>query len=270
MKRHIFVVFAVICLALPSVGHALEGLPGSTWGDLHWEIPDSGDSNVILEGWIRQGIAWKKWRSGTASFQLNTYLTARYKWDSEGLDWNNYLGPGAGVAIEMYRPDGPLFSWGVEHIYQMNYRSSDQEPKTALFMNWYHWWDMGSGGYPGSTWGDLRWEIPNTGATNVILDGWIRQGIVWKRWEDGRTNFILNPYLKVRYKLDSEGLDWNNYVGPGAGLAIDMESPEGPLVSWGIEYSWEKNLQSGSDANRVELYMRWYAWWGLMRKEPVK
>ncbi|NJD55318.1 MAG: hypothetical protein FIA94_02815 [Nitrospirae bacterium] len=267
MKRYIIVLLIVACFVLPSFAHAIESLPGSTWGDLHAEFPDSGGSNAILEGWIRQGIGWKKWEKGSTSFLLNTYLTARYKWDSEGLDWNNYIGPGFGAAIEMSNPHGPLVSWGAEYIHEYDYRSNDENPYTALYMNWYHWWDLEGTKYPGSTWGDLRYEIPNGGDSNLILEGWIRQGITWKRWErEGRT-YILNPYLKVKYKWDSEGLDWNNYISPGAGVALDMESPKGPLLSWGVEYSWENDFRSGDDVHKVEVFMRWYAWWDLKHKE---
>jgi hypothetical protein len=266
MKRCIILLFSIVCLTLPSVVHAIEGYPGSAWGDLHWEDSDSGNSNAILEGWVRQGISWKKWQKEKASFQLTTYITTRYKWDSEGFDWNNYIKPGAGVAVEMYNPSGPLVSWGAEHLYEINYRSGDNEGKTELYMNWYHWWDIHKKGYPGSTWGDLRWEIPNSGDDNVILDGWIRQGVTVKNWAQGNNTFLLDPYVKIHYKGDSEGLDWNNYIRPGVGIALDMENAKGPLMSWGIEYSWEKNLQTGDDAHRVEVYMRWYAWWDLKHK----
>lgn len=272
MNRHRIIFFSIVifsfivCITFPSVAYAVDGFPGSTWGELSWEIPDRGKNDAILEGWLRQGIAWKTWRKETSSFQLNTYLTVRYKWDSEELDWNNYIGPGAGVAIDMYRPNGPLVSWGLEHTYQMNYRSGDKDPRSALFMNWFHWWDIQKKGYPGAAWGDLRWDVPNTGKSNVILGGWLRQGITLKHWEKTPNIFTLNPYARVRYKWDSQGLDWNNYVGPGAGISLDMDSDKGPLTSWGVEYNWEKNFQTGDDSYKVILYMRWYAWWDIKKK----
>jgi hypothetical protein len=265
MKRLVVIFLSIVWLALPPAAPAIEGLPGSTWGEFHEELPHPGDSDAIFEGWIRQGVAWKRWERGRKSFLLNTYLTARYKWDSRGFEWNNYLGPGVGVSVDMYAPGGPSISWGVEHIYEMDYRSANSQPYTALFTNWYHWWDLREKNYPGSTWGDLRWQVPNSGSGNVILDSWIRQGIVLKRWERGRNTFVLDPFLRLRFKCDSEGLDWNNYVGPGAGIAVDMDSAKGPVMSWGIEYGWEKNLRSGGDIHRVNIFMRWYAWWDLKK-----
>ena len=270
MKRHIIFFLVVVQLLMPSVGRAIEGLPGSSWGELYGESTSNGYANAILNGWIRQGVAWKKWQKGSATLQLNTYITARYKWDSEGFDWNNYLGPGAGVALEMYRQNGPVASWGVEHIYQINYRSADNAPYTASFKDWSHWWDISNRQYPGQTWGAIRWEIPNSGDSNVTFEGWFRQGVVWKQWTYNNSSCLLDPYVKVRFKVDSEGLDWNNYIAPGIGIAIDRENPKGPSLSWGIEYSWEKNLSSGSDAHKVELYMRWYAWWDLMQQKTGK
>jgi hypothetical protein len=269
MKQQITIAFLVFCLALPSSVRALEGLPGSTWGDFHWELPDDGRDNLILEGWVRQGMAWKKWQKNTASLLLTTYITARYKWDSRGYDWNNYLGPGIGTALELYNPEGPLLSWGVEHIYQMNYRSGGEDPYTALYMNWYDWWGFTSKEYPGSTWGDLRWEIPNSGSDNLILEGWVKQGKELSRWKKGGNDFILNPFVKVRFKWDSESLDWNNYIAPGAGISVDMESEKGPLISYGTEYVWEKRFRSGDDVHRIDFFVRWYAWWDLAKKEAI-
>jgi hypothetical protein len=266
MKRLILFFLIAVCLGFPSVAPAIEGFPGSTWGELYQEFPHPGASDAVLQGWIRQGVGWKRWKTGETSFLLDTYVTARYAWDSRGFTWYNYLGPGVGVSLDMYSPTGPLISWGAEHIYEMDYRAASPAPYTALFTNWYHWWDLKKNKYPGSTWGDLRWEIPNTGYSDVILDGWIRQGVVLKRWESGRNTFVLNPFLRVRYKWDSRGYEWNNYVGPGAGIAVDMESAKGPYLSWGVEYGWEKNLHSGDDIHRVEIFMRWYAWWDLKKK----
>jgi hypothetical protein len=109
MKRYIAVIFAIICLALPSVGQALEGLPGSTWGDLHWEIPDSGDSNVILEGWVRQGIAWKS--EADSQFWLGT--TSPRVTSGTAKAWLEQL-PRTRARCRMYS-GRPRF-WGVEHI----------------------------------------------------------------------------------------------------------------------------------------------------------
>jgi len=266
MRRTVAAVLAAACAASPPAALAIEGLPGSTWGDLHLDVPSSGSADLILEGWIRQGVAWARWGAGETDFLLQTYATLRYKWDSEGLDWNNYLGPGAGLALDLRAPGGPLVSWGVEYVHQWNDRSGGSQPYTAPFMNWYHWWEIRQRDWPGSTWGDLRWQIPNSGPSNLILQGWIRQGWVMSWWELGSQTFLLGPYLRLRYNVDSEGLSWNNTLGPGVGLAVDMDRPRGPLLSCGVEYSWEKALRAAGGVHRATVFVRWYAWWDLLGK----
>lgn len=268
MKKLVIFLISIVCLYLPSAVHAVEGLPGATWGNLYWEVPKDGENNVILEGWIRQGIAWNKWQALTTNFQLTTYLTGRYKWDQQDFDWNNYLSPGAGISIDISRPDGPLASVGLEYLYQMNYRSGFKEGKTALFMNWFHWWDFDVKKYPGSIWGDLRWEIPNTGISDAILQTWIRQGIVITRWDYGNTNFLLNPYLKISYKGDTQSLSWNNSFGPAVGISLDIENAKGALVSLGAEYTWETNIRTGEHPQRLNVFLTWNFWWDILQKRP--
>jgi hypothetical protein len=261
--------FAAAALAAASLGGpatAVEGFPGSTWGDLYWEVPRPGDDDTILEGWIRQGVAWRRWKAGQASFTLQSYGTLRYKWDSLAQGWNSYLGPGAGVALDFAAPGLPLVSAGIEYVHQWNYRSTGPAPYTAPFLDWYHWWDLRADSWPGSTWGALRWEIPNSGPGNLFLQGWVRQGAVVARWKPEPVSLVLAPYLRVHYKIDTLGLAWNNAVGPGAGIALDMEGVTGLQLSWGVEYGWEKNLWATGGVHRLDLVMRWYAWWDLGRR----
>jgi len=142
MKRNIIFLISIICLWLPSAVHAVEGLPGSAWGNIYWEVPKNGDNNLILEGWVRQGVAWEKWQKDTTSFQLTTYLTARYKWDSEKLDWNNYFGSAVGIALDMESAQGTLLSWGIEYVWENNIRTGDHTQRINVFMIWYFWWDL--------------------------------------------------------------------------------------------------------------------------------
>lgn len=268
MKRYLILLLTVVWLALPSSAPAIEGLPGSTWGNIYEEFPHPGGNDTILNGWVRQGVAWKRWdMGGDTTLVLDTYATVRYYWDSRGFDWFNDFGPGGGVSLDLSAPSGPSISGGAEYIYQMNYTSGTQQPYTNLFLNWYHWWDIRENNFPGSTWGDLLWKIPtHHGENDVLLEGWIKQGIVLKRWQAGSQTFVLDPYVTARYRYDSLGLDWNNYIGPGGGIALEMESSNGPLLSWGVEYDYQKNISGGSNVNRIEAYMRWYAWWDLKKK----
>jgi hypothetical protein len=241
----------------------VEGLPGSTWGNLHLDLPSPGTTDLVLEGWARQGVAWARWEAGRSQLLLQTYATLRYKWDSEGLDWNDYLGPGVGLSLDLRAPGGQQVSAGLEYVRQWNFRAGTRRPYLAPFLGWYHWWELGQGAWPGSTWGELRWQLPDTGRSNLILQGWLDQGLVLARWQGAAQTVLLTPYLRLRYGVDAEGLDWNNYLGPGVGLALALERPRWPLLSWGVEYAWEQNLRSADGVHRLSLFMRWYAWWNL-------
>jgi hypothetical protein len=254
---------AAASLGVPGAAPAVEGFPGSTWGDFYWEIPSPGESDAVLEGWIRQGVAWKRWPAGKARLVLQTYATLRYKWDSLGQDWNNYLGPGLGVAVDLTAPRFPLVTAGVEYVHQWNTRSEVAAPYTAPFLDWFHWWDVAKGDWPGTTWGSLRWEIPGSGPDNLVLLGWARQGLVLHRWKAQALAYVLSPYVRVRYGLDTLGLDWNNFAGPGIGLALDVDGLRGFQPAAGIEYAWEKNLTSPGGVHRLDLVVRWYGWWDL-------
>jgi hypothetical protein len=257
---------AAACLAPPTSTSAVVGFPGSSWGNFYQEFSRPGVNEAILQGWIRQGVAWGRWQAGDVRFVLQTYGTFRYWWDGLADSWNNYLAPGAGVAVDFTAPNLPLATAGVEYVYQWSYRSGVSEPYWAPFLNWYHWWDIRENNWPGSTWGDLRWEIPDTGPTDLVLMGWVRQGVVIHRWRPDPLTFLLSPYLLFRYSLDTLGPDYNNYAGPGAGIAVDMDGVRGLQPSWAIEYAWEKNLRSQGGVQRLDLVLRWYTSWDLAKR----
>jgi hypothetical protein len=141
MKRHAFGIALVLlsCLVLCSGNaQAIVGFRGSTWGDLRAEMPKVGDSNLILNGWIKQGVDWTKWGNVT----LNTYATLRYQADTEGLDYNNSVGPGLGISLEAYSPRGVVAALGVEYIWDRYTTFDESAQKFVVYANWYGWWDL--------------------------------------------------------------------------------------------------------------------------------
>ena len=146
MKRRAFgIAIALLCLVLLSgSAFAIVGFRGSTWGDLRGELPQEGDGNLLLNGWIKQGVDWAKWGNVT----LNTYATLRYQADTEGLDWNNSVGPGLGVSLEVYSPRGAVAAVGVEYIWDRYLGLDDvsafdkDAQKVVIYVNWYGWWDL--------------------------------------------------------------------------------------------------------------------------------
>lgn len=146
MKRHVFgIALVLLCLALCSgSAFAIVGFRGSTWGDLRGEMPNEGENNLLLNGWIKQGVDWMKWGNVT----LNTYATLRYQADTEGYDWNNLVGPGVGISLEAFSPRGITGSVGVEYIWD-RYLGVDEASafdvnahKIVIYVNWYGWWDL--------------------------------------------------------------------------------------------------------------------------------
>jgi hypothetical protein len=258
---------AALAAALLAIAPAAAlDLPGSTWGDVYWELPRPGEDDLVLEGWARQGIAWWRGPAGPLRLQLQTYATVRYKWDSLGLEWNNYLGPGLGAALDLGLPSLGVATVGVEYVHQWSTRSGVSAPYWAPFLDWYGSWDVAEGHWPGASWGDLRWELPESGPDDLVLEGWVRQGRELHRWRRAPYAWVLSAYARVRFKLDSRGLDWNNYAGPGAGLAVDLDGLPGLQPALGLEYAWEKNLASAGATQRIDLVLRWYAWWDLRRR----
>jgi hypothetical protein len=146
MKRHAFgVALVLLCLSLCSgSAFAIVGFRGSTWGDLRGELPKEGDSNLLLKGWVKQGVDWTKWGNVT----LNTYATLRYQADTEGFDWNNSVGPGLGISLEAYSPHGVVASLGIEYIWdrylglEAGSPLDEMEQKVVFYVNWYGWWDL--------------------------------------------------------------------------------------------------------------------------------
>jgi hypothetical protein len=140
MKRNARVLAStLLCLAmLAGSARAIEGLRGQTWGEMRQEIPKDGDSNLLLQGWVRQGVDWAKWDGLT----LNTYATLRYHADSRKLDFNNSIGPGLGISLEAYSPKGAVGALGVEYIWDRFFEAEYTDQKVVIYMNWYAWWDL--------------------------------------------------------------------------------------------------------------------------------
>jgi hypothetical protein len=118
----------------------IEGLRGASWGELSYEIPKEGTENLVLDGWIKQGIDWAKW--GNTS--LNTYAKLRFKWDTEGYDWNNLMGPALGVSLDTFVPSGLSGSLGAEYVWEQRMLDENRfiDQKVVIYVNWYGWWDL--------------------------------------------------------------------------------------------------------------------------------
>jgi hypothetical protein len=134
---------AIALLMVPALSReslAIEGLRGATWGELDYEIPKEGNENLVLDGWIKQGVDWVKW--GDTS--VNTYAKLRFKWDTEGYDWNNLIGPTVGISLDTFVPAGLSLSVGFEYSWEnrLNDDINVLDQKAIAYVNWYGWWDL--------------------------------------------------------------------------------------------------------------------------------
>ena len=139
--KQLFLSAMIICMVLYAVqARAIEGFPGKTWGEFSRDFPldQRTINNSLLQGWIEQGIYWCSWND----IKLNTYGNLRYNWDEKGLDWNNTVGPGVGIALEKFFPTGAFIRGGVEYDYDKLYRSGTTNQKAVIYVTWYSWWDL--------------------------------------------------------------------------------------------------------------------------------
>ncbi|MHC1698490.1 MAG: hypothetical protein AB9919_10615 [Geobacteraceae bacterium] len=145
MKTRDTLIISLIVLAatvfVTPLAQAIEGYPGSSWGELRQDFPLNNNdvsNNLFLQGWVEQGIDWKRW----GNFYLNTYATLRYKWDSRALDYNNSIGPGAGIGISYLSPKGDNIKLGCEYIYDQYFKNGDTDQKVVLYLRWFTYWNL--------------------------------------------------------------------------------------------------------------------------------
>lgn len=138
-KRAFLLSLLAVCfLGMPSVAHSIVGLRGATWGDLRYEVPEELSENLILQGWVKQGVDWMQWGKAT----LNTYVALRYRLDTQGYDWNNTIGPAVGVSLDLYTSKGLSGTAGAEYIWDRYTESDRSDNKLAIYIGWYGWWDL--------------------------------------------------------------------------------------------------------------------------------
>lgn len=110
-------------------------------------------------------------------------------------------------------------------------------------------------GYSGASWGEMRHE-GGEGSSNTLLYGWIDQGVDW--WE--LYGMKVSTYGVLRYSLDTEALEWNNFLAPGVGLAVRKGA-----MKIGAEVYQQRFLKSDTTENKAILYINWWKGWDLRR-----
>ncbi len=126
-----FIVF-FIGTSVPDVSMGIEGLSGSTWGQLTYESGDSL-SGPSAQGYIKQGIDWVN----INSYTLNTFGSLNYRFRTDNNDYYNAYGPALGMEIKK----GP-FNIGVQYFWESFNELHKSNNQLQVFVNWWHGWDL--------------------------------------------------------------------------------------------------------------------------------
>ncbi len=253
----------LLCCSLSLIAtpaRAIEGLPGSTWGNVgdsfHGTAPSVGTYGM---GWVNQGIDWVTLPGGLV---LNTYAEYRYRARAQKKEYYDAWGPAVGVefkvlyfrlGMDYYWQKFPYWPGGVE-------RSNNRE----YYLTGYYTWDVNklSGlstshvvGFPGAIWFNLTYDAK--GLTGSGAMGWIRQGIDWTTLPGG---IVFDTFAEYRYRSRTKQYQYYDAQGPAAGIEF-RKSP----ISVGLDYYWETDPSLPGRFGYYELYLTWYIDWDLMK-----
>jgi hypothetical protein len=120
-------------------------------------------------------------------------------------------------------------------------------------------------GYPGSTWGSLRYPnaAPEEERENLLAEGALEQGVDWA--EVGPRMF-LNTFASLRYSVDSEKLDFNNKLEPGVGVKLRLLLGDWAQAEVGVKYVVEYRFESDRRGDTAIIFLNWGGWWDLKRR----
>lgn len=110
----------------------IEGLSGSTWGELTYESGDTF-SGPTAQGYFRQGIDWVSIKQ----YKLDTFAALHYRFRTDNSDYYNTFGPALGVEIKK----GPV-NVGVQYYWERFTELQRSNNQLQFFMSWWHGWDL--------------------------------------------------------------------------------------------------------------------------------
>lgn len=121
-----------MALARPVAVAAIEGLPGSTWGQLTHDVDELTGSSAM--GYINQGVDWV---TLPGAITLNTYAEFRYRFREENNDFFNSYGPAVGVELRKH-----VFKLGLDYYWERFPEVTETSNKLQYYLNWYYGWDL--------------------------------------------------------------------------------------------------------------------------------
>jgi len=110
----------------------IQGLPGSTWGQTHYE--GEGLTGPGALGWVNQGIDWTTLPGGVV---FNTYAEYRFRLRTENKEFYNGYGPVLGLEFKK-----SIFSLGVDYYWERFPELSENSNRLQYYLTWYYSWDL--------------------------------------------------------------------------------------------------------------------------------
>jgi len=130
--RWFFVVFLLIGTLIPDVSMGIEGLSGSSWGELTYESGDSL-SGPSAQGYIKQGVDWIT----IHHYQLDTFAALHYRFRTDNSDYYNAFGPALGMELKK----GPV-NIGVQYYWERFTELHRSNNQLQVFVRWWYGWDL--------------------------------------------------------------------------------------------------------------------------------
>ncbi len=245
----------LLVLLLPSRGLAIEGLPGSTWGEASHDVDSLVGSGAM--GYVNQGVDWIVLPGGVA---FNTYAEFRYRLRSRNNDFYNAYGPLVGAELRKW-----IFKAGVDYIWERFPNLSETDNKFQYYLRWYDAWDLKNAvptlktlpvaGLSGSIWGELSHDVDSLVGNGAI--GYLNQRVDWIVLPG---HITLNTFAEFRYRLRSRNNDFYNAYGPAIGVELRQS-----VFRLGADYFWERYPGLNETDSKVQFYLTWFVDWDLMR-----
>lgn len=254
------ILLCVCIFFLSTPAHGIEGLSGSTWGNLTQSV--NGLTGSGAQGWIKQGVDWFSLPDGIL---FDTYVEYRFQARTKQQQYYNAHGPVLGLELKK-----SSFRLGLDYYWEVYpdwpggvQRSHNRE----FYLTGYYNWDVKKlsnintskiVGLPGAVWFDLTYDI--NGLTGSGAQGWINQGIDWFTLPYG---IIFNTYAEYRYQMQTKKKEYYNAYGPVLGVELKKS-----YFRFGMDYYWETypNWPGGAQhSNYLEAYLTWYIDWDLLK-----
>ncbi len=232
--------------------YEIEGLPGSTWGTVHYDINGLTGSGAM--GFVNQGIDWFTLPGGAV---VNTYVEYRYRGRTKEKLYYNSNGPAIGLELRK-----SYFTVGIDYYRERFPKLNETSNNRSLYGTWYYDWQLekpkkrfSTLSFPGFSWGRVHYDLG--GLTGSGAMGFINQGIDWFTLPG---NIVVNTFAEYRYRGRTEQEFFYNTHGPAVGLEFKKA-----FLRFGISHYWERFQVQNKTSNTAQLYVTWYYSWDLMR-----